>query len=202
MEQENMETLSAKLIEVALQHGFLGKCLVAQRASKRLDASVVAYVAGQVTHIALQVLENSVTPPAKMCSREAKPIGVHQLSTFLQWICQQQCFFLFFLLLLCIFVLGKPRVAGQEKSLANLHTGNYTQAELSPVFVEQELVTLTKGNSRIKISASVSNTEEPESPSGSESRLIRLVWRRSALTTIIILQYTTIIDSFEESESG
>lgn len=74
-------------IEVVLQRGLLGKCLVAQWASKRLDTSVDAYVPGQVTllgkafptdqtqvlsvllqvaHVALQVLVDSVTPPAQV----------------------------------------------------------------------------------------------------------------------------------------
>lgn len=74
-------------VEVVLQRGLLGKCLVAQRASKRLDTGVDAYVVGEVAplgkafatdqtqvlsvrlqmaKIAFQVLEDSVTPPAQV----------------------------------------------------------------------------------------------------------------------------------------
>lgn len=37
--------------------------------------------------------------------------------------------------------LQEPGVAWQEKSLANLHTRNYTHTQLGPALVEQELVT-------------------------------------------------------------
>lgn len=82
-----MRLIPCVQIEVVLQRGLLGKCLVAQRASKRLDTGVDAYVVGQATllgealptdqtqvlpvllqvaHIALQMLEDSVTPPAQV----------------------------------------------------------------------------------------------------------------------------------------
>lgn len=84
-------------IEVVLQRGLLGKCLVAQRASKGLDSGVDAYVAGevallgkafpadqtqelpvllQVAHVALQVLEDSVTPPAQVRPLDQRAVRI------------------------------------------------------------------------------------------------------------------------------
>lgn len=138
-------------IEVVLQRSLLGKCLVAQRASERLDPGVRTYVADQVdplgktlptdqtqvlsvrlqvAQVALQVLEDSVTPPAQVrpltrCavraflqlisrqtkalwqifSRDGKQMGVPRLATFLRLSFEQEQFSLFALSFLGVLLL-------------------------------------------------------------------------------------------------